>query len=156
MKDYLTGHFTTSNVEAFVNKHASSWGRQELRVQMSWGCQRLLPVTVVAIALQDDTSELGFVNTSTDDQNGRPVIVRRKSPPLGIPLASLGTRLQDEYRKHVRAVVLNDLDHYVSITYETQRSRVPERILQAVCRFFQMEPESEHKVISRPSNIVRC
>lgn len=145
-KDYLMGHFTEARIIAVVDKNATAWGSCELRVRMSWGCQRLLPANVVAISLSDASSELGYFQETNYDKDGRGTSVRQKSPPLGIPLGSAKVGLQNEYRKHVRDVVLNDLDQYVSIAYRSKPPQLPERILGAVCHVFQMESVGKNKV----------
>jgi hypothetical protein len=139
--DYLMGHFSESNIESFIEKHSIGWHNHEFPVRLSWGGRRLLPVTVSALRMRDGLSEIGFNNQSFV-KDGRPRFVRRNSPPLGIPLASID-EMQEEYSNHVREVVVNDLDHYVSIAYDGQRSSLPTHILKAVCLYYQMSVETK-------------
>jgi hypothetical protein len=45
--------------------------------------------------------------------------------------------MKREYRCHVEDVVENDLPHYVSIAYDDQSSKFSERLLEAVCVWYQ-------------------
>jgi hypothetical protein len=45
--------------------------------------------------------------------------------------------MQKDYRCHVEDVVENDLLHYVSIAYDDQSSDLAERILKAICLWYQ-------------------
>lgn len=139
--DYLMGHFSEGHIESFIKKHSVGWHSHEFPVRLSWGGRCLLPVTVSALRMRDGLSEIGFNNQSFVN-DGRPRFVRRNSPPLGIPLASIG-EMQEEYSNHVREVVLNDLDHYVSMAYDGQRSSLPKHLLQAVCLYYQMSVETK-------------
>ena len=123
------------------------WIKHEFPVCLTWGGRRLLPVTVSALRMRDGSSEIGFNNQSYM-KDGRPKFVRRNSPPLGIQLASLN-EMQKEYSSHVQEVAANDLEHYVSIAYEGQSSRLPQHLLQAVCLYYQMGVEEKGVGVER-------
>jgi len=134
--EYLMGHFSEGSVELFINQNSSGWHNHEIPVRISWGGRRSLPVTVTALRMRDESSEIGFNNQAFVNA-GRPTLVRRKSPPLGIPIASLD-EMRNEYAEHIRNVLVKELDHYVSIAYDDQSSKLPERLLQSVCLYYQM------------------
>lgn len=135
------GHFSESNIESFIKKHSVGWLNHEFPVRLSWGGRRLIPITVAALQMRGGLSEIG-INNQSFVKDGRPRFVRRNSPPLGIPLASM-VEMQEEYSNHVREVVVNDLDHYISIAYDGQRSSLPKNVLQAVCLYYQMSVDTK-------------
>lgn len=147
MADYLMGHFTQANVEAFVDKHASGWGSHTFKVRMTWGCPKPLEADVVALSLYEESSELGFQHQVIFDAcTGRPALVRKNSPPLGIPLAAM-FEMQNEYSKYVQDVVRNDLDHYIWTAYDDQHSLLPERLLRAIGNFYRAGSEVDDEVM---------
>lgn len=148
--DFLVGHFTKANVEAFIGKHASQWGTQTISVRMSWGCRRLLPVNVVALQMLGEASELGYNHQAITDGTGSEKLVRSKCAPLGIPLADMGD-MKEEYRRHVEDVVKSDLSHYVSIAYDDESSKLAECLLEAVCQWYQRGVRVGDEVSSQPA-----
>jgi hypothetical protein len=103
---------------------------------MSWGYRKLLSVNVVAFTLLGDSSELGYNHQAITDGQGSFELVRNKCAPLGIDMADID-EMQTEYRRHVEDVVENDLSHYVSIAHDDQSSKFAERLLEAVCLWYQ-------------------
>jgi hypothetical protein len=135
MVDYLIGHFTQENVESFIDKHASSWGCNPILVHLSWGCKRHLPVNVVALDMLDDSSKVGYNHQVINTADGVE-FVQKKCAPLGIHFAHI-KEMQEEYRRHVDDVVQNDLVDYVSTAYDNERFGLAERLLKAICQWYQ-------------------
>jgi hypothetical protein len=128
------GHFTTANVESFVDQHASGWGTECLNIRLSWGCKELFTARMVALSMKNDQSEIGHHDTKTLEK-GRPVYRRQNGPPLGIPLAAI-VDMKKMVREHIRNVSRNHLAHYVAIAYNDQPSRAMEFILGSACDWY--------------------
>jgi hypothetical protein len=143
--DYNMGHFTSANVASFVANNATSWGTQQLPVRLSWGYRRLLQADVVVLALRSATSAMGFQHQAIANGAGRPLLIRKQSPPLGIPLAAM-EEMEDVYSQYIRDIVQSDLRGYVSIAYDDQDSMLPERLLGAVCSFYISGLEADEEV----------
>ena len=43
--------------------------------------------------------------------------------------------MQAEYSEHVQDVLVHDLDNYMTVTYDDQISKLPERLLKAICGY---------------------
>jgi hypothetical protein len=144
--DYLTSHLTKANVESFVSRNASSWGTEYLFVRMSWGYKRrLLDAEVVALTLVNNNSEMGYQELAVANGNARPLLVRKQSPPLGIPLAAMDD-MQDKYAGYIQDIVQSDLAQYVPVAYTDQDSLLPQRLLGAVCAFYTAGSETDNEV----------
>jgi len=142
--DYLMGHFTKANVESFVTRNASSWGTQFMVVRMTWGYRKLLQAEVVALALRSNSSEMGYQHQTLSNGNARPLLVRKQSPPLGIPLAAMDDML-GLYSSYIQDIVQSDLAAYVPVAYTDQDSKLPERLLGAVCSFYNAGLETDNE-----------
>jgi len=145
LADCLVGHFNKASVEAFISRNAIQWGTDTIPVHMSWGCRRLLSVNVVALSLFCDSSELAYNHQAITNENGSVELVRNKCAPLGINMADIDVMKKD-YRCHVEDVVENDLPHYVSIAYDDQSSNLAERLLGAVCLWYQKGVGDDNEV----------
>ncbi|KAK0111414.1 hypothetical protein ONS95_001775 [Cadophora gregata] len=132
---YLMGHFTKSNVESFVTRNASSWGTQHMLIRMDWGYPKFLEAEVVALALRSSSSEMGFFHQTVSNGNARPQLVRKSSPPLGIPLAAMD-EMQDAYSKYIQDIVQSGIASYIPTAYIDQESELPTRLLEAVASFY--------------------
>jgi hypothetical protein len=132
----LVGHFTVASVEAFIGKHAIQWGTHNIPVRMSWGCRKLLSVNVVAFSLLGDSSELAYNHQAISNGQGSVELVRNKCAPIGINMADLDD-MRKEFRYHVEDVAENYLPHYVEIAHDDQSSKLAERLLEAVCHWYQ-------------------
>lgn len=143
--DYLMGHFTKANVEQFVASNASSWGTQYFLIRMDWGYRKFLTAEVVALALRSN-SEMGFQHQTVQQEGSRPALVRKQSPPLGIPLAAMDD-MQDVYSRYIQDIVQSDLAEYVPVAYPDQETEFAERLLGVIGSFYdaghQMDNESE-------------
>ena len=94
------------------------------------------------------TSQVGFSHHAVSALPGRPTLERRKSPPLGIPLADM-LEMQDLYQRYLDDIVDDDLPNYVSIAYDDdQGSSLPERLLEAMCTLYQGWVASGREVLS--------
>jgi hypothetical protein len=146
---YLNGHFTQANVENFVTSNATGWGNKYMSVRLSWGYQGPIPAEVVNLTLRAN-SEMGFHHQTktVDGMVTRPILVRKKSPPLGIPLAAVD-EMQNEYSRYIQNIVQNDIAGYVPIAYVDQGSELPERLLAAICSFYNAGWEKDHEVFLR-------
>ena len=133
--DCLFGHFTIQSVEAFIGDLAIHRGA-EIPLRMSWGCRKLLSVNVVAFTLFGDSSELAYNHQAIVIGRGNVELIRNKCAPLGISGADID-KMKREYHDHVEDVVKNDLLHYVSIAHDDQSSKFAERLLGAVCLWYQ-------------------
>jgi len=149
--DYLVGHFNRPNVEAFVANNASSWGTEHLFVRMSWGYPKYLVANVVALTLRSSSSEMGFQDQAIANGTSRPLLVRKQSPPLGIPLAAM-EEMENVYSRYIQEIVEGDLRAYISMAYKDQISMFPERLLGVVCSFYRNCFEADSEVISDPSS----
>lgn len=130
--DYLTGHFTRANVEHFVNSNATGWGTKEMTIRMTWGYWNPLEAKVFALDIRRD-SQIGVHHSASWGPEGA-TLVKKPSPPLGIPLAAMDS-LQDEYDVLVQKIVHDDLINYVAIAYDDQESELPERLLRSIATF---------------------
>jgi hypothetical protein len=139
--DYLMGHFTKANVESFVNENARSWGTQYMFIRMDWGYRKFLEAEVVALALCNNSSEMGFQHQALD--NG--TLVRKQSPPLGIPLAAMDD-MQNTYSKYIQDIVRSDLREYIPIAYVDEESELANRLLEAVSLFYIAGNETNNEV----------
>lgn len=146
--DYVMGHFNLANVESFVAKNATGWGTQHLLVRLTWGYRRLLEANVVALTLRSTSSDMGFQHQAFSNGSGRPTLLRKQSPPLGIPLGAM-EELEDVYSQYIRDIVQSDLREYVSIAYDDQDSYLPEHLLGAVCSYYIKGLEADEEVSSR-------
>ncbi|CZT46566.1 uncharacterized protein RSE6_07012 [Rhynchosporium secalis] len=133
--NYLMGHFTKANVESFVTRNASSWGTQQMLIRMDWGYPKFLEAEVVALALRSGASEMGFFHQTVSNGGMRPQLVRKLSPPLGIPLAAMD-EMQDEYSKYVQEIVQNSIAAYIPTAYIEPGSELPIRLLGAVASYY--------------------
>jgi hypothetical protein len=129
------GHFTRANVENFVTQNASAWGTERFNVRMTWGYRKLLEADVVALALRSGSSEMGFQHQTLSHGNARPVLVRKQSPPIGIPLAAMDD-MQSIYSTYIQDIVQSDLAEYVPVAYTDQISEFPEELLGAICNYY--------------------
>ncbi|KAG4427971.1 hypothetical protein IFR05_016546 [Cadophora sp. M221] len=132
---YLMGHFTKANVESFVTRNASSWGTQHMLIRMDWGYPKFLEADVVALALQSSASEMGFFHQTVSNGTARPQLVRKSSPPLGIPLAAMD-EMQNSYSKYIQDIVQSDIASYVPTAYIDQESDLPTRLLGTVASYY--------------------
>jgi hypothetical protein len=128
------GHFTKANVEKFVSDNATGWGLHEMVIRMTWGYWRPLEVTVVPLEIRAN-SQIGFHHQTSAKGSNRPTLVRKTSPPLGIPLAAMDD-MQEEYRVLLQRIVHDDLINYVSIAYDDQDSELPGRLLKSLGTFY--------------------
>lgn len=142
---YLNGHFTQANVEKFVSNNATGWGTQFMFVRLSWGYQGLIGAEVVALTLKSN-SEMGFHHQTKviDNMITRPTLVRKNSPPLGIPLAAVD-EMQNEYSRYIQNIVQNDIMGYVPVAYVDQGSVLPQRLLAAICSFYSVGREDDNE-----------
>jgi hypothetical protein len=113
---------------------------------MSWGYKRrLLDAEVVALTLVNNNSEMGYQELAVANGNARPLLVRKQSPPLGIPLAAMDD-MQDKYAGYIQDIVQSDLAQYVPVAYTDQDSLLPQRLLGAVCAFYTAGSETDNEV----------
>jgi hypothetical protein len=125
-------------------------------VRLSWGYQGgLIGAEVVALTLKAN-SEMGFHHQTkvVDNMITRPALVRKNSPPLGIPLAAVDD-MQNEYSRYIQNIVQNDIKGYWSVAYVDQESKLPERLLAAVCSFYNASREDDNEVLlgSNPCDV---
>ncbi|CZR62743.1 uncharacterized protein PAC_12640 [Phialocephala subalpina] len=144
--DYLMSHFAKANVEQFVARNASSWGTKYFLIRMDWGYRKFLTAEVVALTLRSD-SEMGYQYCQTVLQEGsRLALLRKQSPPLGIPLAAMDD-MQYIYSQYIQDIVQSDLAEYVSVAYPEQETDFAERLLGVISSYYdasrQMDNESE-------------
>lgn len=118
-----------------------------MRVRMDWGYEKPLEATVVALALPNQ-SRLAYHHQTNGTVAKKPTMVRKKSPPLGIPLASYED-MKEEYGEMVSAIVMGDLENYVPVPYDNQESELPERLLQIICSFYRAGLAADQEV-ARP------
>jgi hypothetical protein len=55
--------------------------------------------------------------------------------------------MPEEYRRIVNEIVTTDLDMYVPIVYDDQDSKLPERLLKAICSFYSAGLAAGQEVI---------
>lgn len=148
--NYLMGHFTRANVENFVTRNASSWGTECLVVQMTWGYRKLLRAEVVALVLKSNSTDMAFQDQTISQGDGRSVLVRKQSPPIGIPLAAMDD-MQNIYTNYIQQIVQGDLAEYVPVAYTDQESELPEELLGAVCNYYSagLATDSESDILRR-------
>ena len=123
-----------------------------MRVRMDWGYEKPLEAAVVALILPSQ-SRLAYHHQTNGTVAKKPTLVRKKSPPLGIPLASFED-MKDEYQKMVRSIVMGDLEKYVPVPYDDQKSDLPERLLQILCSFYRAGLAADQEVARPPCSDV--
>jgi hypothetical protein len=128
------GHITKVNVEQFVSNNTKAWGSHEISIRMMWGYWKPLEARVVTLEIHSN-SQIGFQHQTAFNGTNRPALLRKTSPPLGIPLAAMDD-MEDEYRLLVHRIVHDDLINYVTIAYDDQESDLPERLLTAIGTFY--------------------
>ena len=138
------GHLTVAKVEAFVDRNAIGWGTNPLPIRLSWGYRRLLEANVVTLTLSN-SSEMAFSHQAIANGSNRPSLSRRRSPPLGIPLAAMDD-MEDEYSSYIQDIVQNDLRSFVSVAYDDQDCKLPEQLLGAVCSYYLHGLEIDEEV----------
>ncbi|KAL2065640.1 hypothetical protein VTL71DRAFT_3310 [Oculimacula yallundae] len=141
---YLMGHFTKANVESFVTRNASSWGTHQMLIRMDWGYPKFLEAEVVALALRSSASEMGFFHQTVSNGDLRPQLVRKLSPPLGIPLAAMD-EMQDAYSRYIQDIVQNGIALYVPTAYIEPGSDLPTRLLGAVASYYSAGNASDNE-----------
>lgn len=116
-------------------------------VRMDWGYRKLLKAEVVALEVRQDAPDIGFHHTTekSTSPDGKAILVRRQSPPLGIPLAAMDD-MQDEYSRYVQEIVQSDLKHYVPEAYFPDDSKLLTRLLGVVCDFYSVGLEADDEV----------
>lgn len=144
MPDYMMGHLTQAKVEKFVRSNATSWGSHEILVRMMWGYSRPLEAVVVALQIPSN-SKIGVQHQTIANGTNRRTLVKKRSPPLGIPLAAIED-MKEKYRSLVQGIVCYDVATYCSIAYGSD-SEFPERLLTAVGTFYCSRKESGYDVL---------
>ena len=116
-------------------------------VKMDWGYRRPLRAEVVALKLRQNAPDAGWHDTTEKSlaPDGREILVRKQSPPLGIPLAAMDD-LQDEYSRYVQDIVQRDLKQYVPVAYFPEDSKLMTRLLGVVCDFYCVGLEADEEV----------
>lgn len=102
---------------------------------MSWGGPQPFTALVVAVAMKGENSQIGIEDQKTFDQNGRPKLIRKNSPPLGILQATV-VDLEAQFREHTLNVLKKDLLFYVSIAYDDQSTKLTENLLRSICEWY--------------------
>lgn len=116
-------------------------------VKMDWGYRKLLKAEVVALKLRENAPDMGFQDTTEQSvtSDGRQILVRRQSPPLGIPLASMDG-MENEFSRYVQDIVHSDLKQYVPVAYFPEDSTLMTRLLGVVCDFYTAGSEADEEV----------
>ncbi len=139
------GHFTRNNVEEFVNRNTAAWGTRGFVIRMNWGYHKLLEAEVVQLQLRSDSTEMRYQHQTDSDENGNTILVRKESPPVGIPLAAMDDMVED-YARYVHEIAQGDLASYVATAYWDDNSVLPRRLLSAVCSFYSAGRECGSEV----------
>jgi hypothetical protein len=132
--EYRYSGFTMAKVESFVSENATGWGSHEILVRMRWGYWQPLEETVVTLTMQHD-SKLAYHYQSISYGTDKPTLLKKSSPPLGVPLAAMDD-MQSKYRTIVQKIVTEDLENYVSVPYCGEDSMLPERLLETVANYY--------------------
>ena len=103
-------------------------------VQMNWGYWKPLEARVVALKLTEN-SGLAYQHQSLARGSNTPLVFKKESPPVGIPLASMH-EMQEQYCTLVQEIVKNNPGDYVKIAYSGQASDLPRRLLHVVTAFY--------------------
>jgi len=132
--DYLNSGFTLAKVEWYINQNVMSWGTQEMLVQMNWGYWKPLEARAVILQLSEN-SRLAYHHQSLAQGTDKPLLFKKKSPPVGIPLASMH-EMQEQYCALVQDIVKINPNDYVRIAYSGQASDLPQRLLEVISAFY--------------------
>ncbi|RDW88502.1 hypothetical protein BP6252_00534 [Coleophoma cylindrospora] len=133
--DYLTGHFTSESVEAFLGEYASGWGTETLTVRVQWGSRQPLHVDVVTLVLRGRNAELGFQHQAIVNGDS-PILIKKKSPPIAIPPSAMA-QMEEEFTRELEDCVKMDLESHVRDAYQDQESEFAGRLFEAMCKFYQ-------------------
>lgn len=144
VSEYLYGNYTMSKVEEFVSINATGWGTHEIAVKMMWGYWQPLEETVVILDIHPD-SELAYRTHAISNGAEKPTLVKKNSPPLGLPLAAMDD-MQSRYSSVVEKIVTDNLMKYVTVPYDDQDSELPERLLQTIANFYSAASAAGDKV----------
>ena len=107
--------------------------------------RRPIDADVVTLQLRA-RSELAFTNQVKSLGSGKKeLLIRKISPPLGIPLVSI-VSMERKYERYVQDIVTDDLYEYVDIAYDDQESTFPERLLGLICSFLSKSRSSDRDV----------
>lgn len=88
------------------------------------------------VALQlSENSALAYHHQSLARGKDKPLFYKKRSPPVGIPLASM-REMQEQYCTLVEDIVKNNPVDYVNIAYSGQPSDLPRRLLQVLSAFY--------------------
>lgn len=122
---------------------------------MDWGHRKFLDADVVALALRSSSSEMGFHHQTITNGNERPVLVRKQSPPLGIPLAAMD-EMQDTYSRYIQDIVQSDIGEYIPVAYIDQDSDLPMQLLGAVASYYSAGNARDSEVRRSLSGLQQC
>ena len=143
--EFLTGYFTKANLENFITKSATGWGKESITVRLTWGYQKLLDIEVVSLVPRQIDSFYHSSTVPSSNVTGLQLITKR-SPPLGIQLANIDN-MKYQYNKYIRDIVDGDLFGYLPVAYNDQESDLPERILTAVCSYYTAASEKSRHMV---------
>lgn len=150
--EYLYKNYSKAKVEVFVNENATAWGSHEMLVKMMWGYRRPLEETVVPLLLHRN-SQLEFAHQAISNGTNKPTVLKKKSPPLGLPLAAMDD-MQRKYSTYVQEIVTEDLSNYVAIAYGPKDPELPKRLLQAIASFYRAGLAAGEKVLSKTQRLL--
>ncbi|TVY71538.1 hypothetical protein LSUE1_G006562 [Lachnellula suecica] len=144
--EYLNGHLNRTDVEAFVTRNAEGWGTKKMVVKMEWGYRRPMDVLVVPLKVRKNAPELGWQNTSEKlmDAEGKERLVRRQSPPIGVPFSAMDD-MQDQYARYIQDIVQSDIRHYIPAAYFPEDSKLMTRLLGVVSDFYEVGLEADEE-----------
>lgn len=130
-----------------MTRNAESWGSKNMLIRLTWGYRRPIEAEVVDLKMRKNAPEIGWQNTSEKSMapDGREILVRRQSPPLGIPLAAMDD-MQDQYSRYIQSIVQDDLKHYIPAAYFPEDSELMTRLLSVVCDFYSVGLEADEEV----------
>ena len=137
--------FQEAEVASLLSQVA--WTKQKLRVRLSWGYCQTLEVDVVRIELRNTQSNpLAFQHQVMANGQNKPTLMRKPSPPLGVPSESV--RLMESiHDKYISRIVDSGLERYVMEgAYNDDDSDLPKRLLGTICHYYQRCSEADEEV----------
>jgi hypothetical protein len=124
-----------------------AWTKQKMRIRLSWGYCHTLEVECVKIDIRDArTNPLTFQHQVLPNGQEKPILMRKLSPPLGVPSEALRA-MESIHDKYISRIVESNLEQYVlEGAYNDDDSELPKRLLGSVCHYYQRCSEADEEV----------
>jgi hypothetical protein len=135
LTDYLFGHYTRQDVEAFITRNTKSWGKSKFQVQVRWGYKQYIKADVVALELQNENSEMAYHAPVRLNGSGGRTLLKERSVPLGVPLGDMDD-MEEMYADYVRDIAQKGLNLYHRAAYFEEDSAMVKKLFKIASSFY--------------------